>query len=446
MYEDTLLFFWLPLVVQTFYKSNVVGYFHHQEQASITRSVGSKGAQFYDRLAVAAMGVEKASTYSLDRAERKRVHNKFTDIFLVHTLEMLKESGDWRMFPRVLKFYRKESRRLLGIKARPPLRITRLGSTVLLAWAVSHLLPVAAGLFRKPPHEVLGAADCELTMHDGGATLWLRRRASNDEGVEGAVQSVSGHSRSSYSHRQSTRFVRHLAREVTSLASFCTARGRWDVRSSTSIASTSSTGASALGPRRFSDLLQFLATIRTIAGTAASDLKRTFRICKRLRVTSHCDKFATAYAHIQIVRRGYLLAQAISFARAEQTGEWISRGPASGLTAVYDRPLIRRCLIEMASGKRELGVVLSRIRRPASRRGIRIARSGSAAVRPQGGLVRRSRSASRRTHPRAPDVASARRGKRCVARALHRGNSPRRRGVEQPRRAAAQSGRDQRRR
>ncbi len=148
VYEDTLLFFWLPLVVQTFYKSNVVGYFHHQEQASITRSVGSKGAQFYDRLAVAAMGVEKASTYSLDRAERKRVHNKFTDIFLVHTLEMLKESGDWRMFPRVLKFYREESRRL-GIKARPPLRITRLGSTVLLAWAVSHLYPSQRGYFEN---------------------------------------------------------------------------------------------------------------------------------------------------------------------------------------------------------------------------------------------------------------------------------------------------------
>ena len=46
MYEDTLLLFWLPLVVQTFYKSNVVGYLHHQERASITRS----GSHFHGQL------------------------------------------------------------------------------------------------------------------------------------------------------------------------------------------------------------------------------------------------------------------------------------------------------------------------------------------------------------------------------------------------------------
>ena len=73
VYEDGLLFFWLPLVVKKFYKSNVVGYLHHQEEASISRSVGRKGARFYDRLAVSAMGVEKAATYSLDGAERKRM-------------------------------------------------------------------------------------------------------------------------------------------------------------------------------------------------------------------------------------------------------------------------------------------------------------------------------------------------------------------------------------
>ncbi len=95
-----------------------------------------------------------------------------------------------------------------------------------------------------------------------------------------------------------------------------------------------------------SDLLQFLATIRT-SPNGCFGLKAHFPHLQTLARHIPLDEFATAYAHIQIVRRD-LLAQAISFARAEQTGEWISRGPASGLTAVYDRPLIRRCLIEIA--------------------------------------------------------------------------------------------------
>ena len=95
-----------------------------------------------------------------------------------------------------------------------------------------------------------------------------------------------------------------------------------------------------------SDLLQFLATIRT-SPNGCFGLKAHFPHLQTLARHIALDEFATAYAHIRIVRRD-LLAQAISFARAEQTGEWISRGPASGLTAVYDRLLIRRCLIEIA--------------------------------------------------------------------------------------------------
>jgi glycosyltransferase involved in cell wall biosynthesis len=144
---DALLLFWLPLVVKKFYKSSVVGYLHHQERESITRSVGRKGARFYDRLTVAAMGVEKAATYPLDEKELRRVHGKFTNIFLVHTLEMLRESGDWRMFPRIIKFYQEETRRL-GVRALPPTQmVRRLGLTVLLPWAASHVYPSQRGYF-----------------------------------------------------------------------------------------------------------------------------------------------------------------------------------------------------------------------------------------------------------------------------------------------------------
>jgi LPS sulfotransferase NodH len=94
------------------------------------------------------------------------------------------------------------------------------------------------------------------------------------------------------------------------------------------------------------DLVRFLVAIRT-SPNGCFGLKAHFPHLKTLARHISLNDFVTAYAHIHIVRRD-LLAQAISFARAEQTGEWISRGPASGRTAVYDRRLIRRCLIEIA--------------------------------------------------------------------------------------------------
>ena len=53
------------------------------------------------------------------------------------------------MFPRVIKFYREEARRL-GIKPLSPIRMARrLGLPVLLAWAASHLYPSQRGFFES---------------------------------------------------------------------------------------------------------------------------------------------------------------------------------------------------------------------------------------------------------------------------------------------------------
>jgi trehalose 2-sulfotransferase len=94
------------------------------------------------------------------------------------------------------------------------------------------------------------------------------------------------------------------------------------------------------------DFVRFLVAIRTTPN-GCFGLKAHFPQLKTLARYISLNDFVTAYAHIHIVRRD-LLGQAISFARAEQTGEWISRGSASGRTVVYDRRLIRRCLIEIA--------------------------------------------------------------------------------------------------
>lgn len=96
VYEELPSLFWLPLIVDRFYKSDLVAYFHHQDGESITRSAGRKGPRFYDRLFTSGFGVAVAARYPLTNDERRRTHDKFTNIFLIHTIEMLCDSGDWR--------------------------------------------------------------------------------------------------------------------------------------------------------------------------------------------------------------------------------------------------------------------------------------------------------------------------------------------------------------
>lgn len=141
VYEDTYLLFLLPFLVRRFYKSDVVAYYHYQEHESVTRTIGAKSRRFYDRLAVAAASLDKALTFPVDDSERKRLNDKFDNIFLVHTLEMLSLSGDRAMTPRVMRLYREEivSRGLKPVWWGAVLR--RLGPSCLLLWLASYIYP-----------------------------------------------------------------------------------------------------------------------------------------------------------------------------------------------------------------------------------------------------------------------------------------------------------------
>ena len=96
------------------------------------------------------------------------------------------------------------------------------------------------------------------------------------------------------------------------------------------------------------DLVRFIAGVRTSAN-GCFGIKAHYPQLKSLLQHIPVREFVSSFAHIHIVRRD-LLAQAISFARAEQIDDWISRRSA-GLSgpqrAVYDGGHIRRCLIEI---------------------------------------------------------------------------------------------------
>jgi glycosyltransferase involved in cell wall biosynthesis len=150
VYEEMPAFFWLPFIVERFFKSDLVAYFHYQDGESITRSTGRKRPHFYDRLLTSGYAVEVTARFVCTDEERRRIHDKFTNIFLIHTIEMLWESGDWRMIPRVMRFYREEVRRL-GIRPSPAsFLLTRsqlIGFSV--PWLISYLYPSQRRWFER---------------------------------------------------------------------------------------------------------------------------------------------------------------------------------------------------------------------------------------------------------------------------------------------------------
>jgi len=150
VYEELPSLFWYPLIVDRFYKSDLVAYFHHQEGESITRSAGRKGPRFYDRLFTSGCAVAVTTRYPCADEERRRIHDKFTNIFLIHTIEMLWDSGDWLPIPRVMSFYREEARRL-EIRPSPFSHLLRRSQLIaaLVPWLISYLYPSQRRWFER---------------------------------------------------------------------------------------------------------------------------------------------------------------------------------------------------------------------------------------------------------------------------------------------------------
>jgi len=150
VYEELPSLFWLPLIVDRFYKSETVAYFHHQEGESITRSAGHKGPRFYDRLITSGYGVAMTRRYPCADDERRRISDKFTNIFLIHTIEMLWDAGDWLPIPRVMKFYREEARRL-RIQPSPLRHLLRRSQIIasIVPWLISYVYPSQRRWFER---------------------------------------------------------------------------------------------------------------------------------------------------------------------------------------------------------------------------------------------------------------------------------------------------------
>lgn len=106
IYEDNPLTFVLPLLVGGFYKSDLVGYYHHENFSSVTRS--EIGLRYFDRLKTAEHGLFLGSRI-LQSSALVEFGEKFLRLYLINTVRKLTARGRgryWYIAMRVMRQYR----------------------------------------------------------------------------------------------------------------------------------------------------------------------------------------------------------------------------------------------------------------------------------------------------------------------------------------------------
>lgn len=107
LYEDNPLRFIYPFFIKKFLKTDFVGYLHHLEFESITRS--KINLRTFDRLQTAIYGIERGLKLTNNDAEIKVLERIFIEIYLQITTGLLltkKPSKNWIITWRLMKNYR----------------------------------------------------------------------------------------------------------------------------------------------------------------------------------------------------------------------------------------------------------------------------------------------------------------------------------------------------
>lgn len=113
LYEDNPLTYIYPFLVKSFLKTEVVGYIHHLEFESITRSQPS--LRTLDRLYTSIYGFKKGLELAQNNVEVDILKEKFIKHYLIMTtinLQSIKPSKNWVVTWKVMKEYRKLNKKL----------------------------------------------------------------------------------------------------------------------------------------------------------------------------------------------------------------------------------------------------------------------------------------------------------------------------------------------
>ncbi len=106
IYEDNSLGFVYPFVIKSFYKSDIIGYVHHEEHESVTRSESSP--RYFDRMNTAFLGLKNGLLHANDD-EQIILYQKFVRLYLVNTVARFMTrlpSKEWLTACRVMRQFR----------------------------------------------------------------------------------------------------------------------------------------------------------------------------------------------------------------------------------------------------------------------------------------------------------------------------------------------------
>lgn len=152
LYEDNPLAFIYPFHVRSFLKTELAGYFHHEEHESITRN-SSVNPRLFDRLITARQGLETGLRLATRPSETEALRQKFIRLFLLNTLTRIRNRTTLPariiLSARIVRLFRSEAPPL-GVDTRLKTLVallTKHKASLLMAWALSFLLPEQRAYF-----------------------------------------------------------------------------------------------------------------------------------------------------------------------------------------------------------------------------------------------------------------------------------------------------------
>lgn len=144
IYEDNPMVFLYPFYVKSFMKADVVGYYHHEEHESVTRSGISP--RFFDRMYTAEHGLKYGLQLCANEKERDILRAKFTRLYFVNTARQFVDrvpSKNWLVAGKIAKQYRK----LMKLYELESVSFRNIGGSLnfrirfLATWVLSYFTP-----------------------------------------------------------------------------------------------------------------------------------------------------------------------------------------------------------------------------------------------------------------------------------------------------------------
>lgn len=145
IYEDNALLFVYPFFIQSFYKSEIIGYVHQEEHESVTRSEASP--RYFDRMNTALLGLKKGLPLAQE-AERDLLYKKFVRLYLINTVARFMTrlpSREWMTACRVMRQFRYVVGENNWTNVRPDMGFVsenlKFKTLFRILWISSYLLP-----------------------------------------------------------------------------------------------------------------------------------------------------------------------------------------------------------------------------------------------------------------------------------------------------------------